>query len=88
MKAKDIFQYALAGIITLGEIAMISFLLILWMKGTSTTDQAVVNLIYGICLAYHSGFMLVLGYFFASSKGSSEKNEMIHNSKPINNGTV
>jgi len=50
MKAKDIFQYCLACIIVIGEIAMITFLLILWMKGASTTDQAIVNLIYGILL--------------------------------------
>ena len=73
MKAKDIFQYCLACIIVIGEIAMITFLLILWMKGASTTDQAIVNLIYGIAM----------GYFFASNKGSSEKTEMIHNSTPL-----
>lgn len=83
MSAKDVFQYVLAAIIVVGEIAMIAFLLVLWLKGASTTDQAIVNLIYGICLAYHSGFMLVLGYFFASNKGSAEKTEMIHNSTPI-----
>lgn len=84
MSAKDIFQYTLAAIIVTGEIVMIGFLMNLWKNGASTNDQAIVNLIYGIAMAYHSGFMMVLGYFFMSNKGSAEKTAMIHNSTPVN----
>ena len=83
MNTKDMFQYCLAGLIIIGEIVMLGFLLMLWKKGVSTTDQNVVNLIFGISMAYHSGFMMVLGYFFLSNKDSARKTEMIHNSTPV-----
>jgi hypothetical protein len=73
----------MAGIIIIGEISMIAFLLTLWLIGTSSTEQGIINLIYGICMAYHSGFMLVLGYFFGSTKGSAEKTDLLYNSTPI-----
>ena len=83
INTKDIFQYCIAVLIIIGEIIMLGFLLSLWKKGVSTTDQNVVNLIFGIAMAYHSGFMMVLGYFFLSNKDSARKTEMIHNSTPI-----
>jgi hypothetical protein len=76
-KVKDIFMYALAGLISVGEIALICFMLFIWRYGASTVDGGVVNLIYGMALGYHSGFMIVLGYFFGSSKGSSDKNDLL-----------
>jgi len=76
-KWKEVFLYVLAGIIVAGEIAMIIFMLVIWKNGASTVDQGVVNLIYGLALGYHSGFMIVLGFYFGSSKGSSDKTEMM-----------
>jgi hypothetical protein len=75
--AKEIYVYVLAAIITAGEIGMIIFLLYLWLKGVSTENESIVNLIYGVALAYHSAFMLVIGYFFGSSKGSADKTQMV-----------
>jgi len=74
---KDIFLYILAGIVTAGEILIIVMLLNIWMRGASTVDQGVINLIYGLAIAYHSGWMLVLGYFFGSSKSSADKNDLL-----------
>ena len=79
VKWKEVFLYILAGVIVAGEISMIVFMLYIWKAGASTTDQGVVNLIYGLALGYHSGFMIVLGYYFGSSKGSADKNALINN---------
>lgn len=72
---KEIFMYSLAGLVVAGEIAMIIFLILLWKGGVATENANIINLIYGLCIAYHSGFMIVLGYFFGSSKGSADKTE-------------
>jgi steroid 5-alpha reductase family enzyme len=74
IKWKEVFLYILAAVIVLGELAMIVFMLVIWRSGASTVDANVINLIYGLALGYHSGFMIVLGYYFGSSKGSADKN--------------
>lgn len=81
---KEVFMYILAGLVSAGEIAMIILLIYLWMHGVATENSDIINLIYGLCIAYHSGFMLVLGYFFGSSKGSADKTEaMVDTSKKL-----
>jgi hypothetical protein len=74
---KDLFLYILAAIVCMGEIGMIIFMLVIWHKGASTVDAGVVNLIYGLALGYHSAFMIVMGYFFGSSKSSADKNDLL-----------
>ena len=63
---KDVFQYALAALIVVGEV------FVLFATGVDVTLK----------MAYHSAFMLVIGYFFGSSRGSSDKNSIIANSTP------
>lgn len=58
---KDVFQYALAALIVGGEV------FVLFAAGIDVTLK----------MAYHSAFMLVVGYFFGSSKGSSDKNDIL-----------
>jgi steroid 5-alpha reductase family enzyme len=77
IKWKEVFLYILAAVIVLGELAMIVFMLVIWKSGASTVDSNVINLIYGLALGYHSGFTIVLGYYFGSSKGSADKNLII-----------
>lgn len=72
MKAKDIFIYSLAAIFILG-----SFVLFFILKETTTTT------VQGIMEILKMGDVLILGYFFGSSKSSSDKTGMIHNSTPI-----
>ena len=74
---KDLFLYVLAAVVCIGEIGMIIFMLVIWHKGASTVDSGVVNLIYGLALGYHSAFMIVMGYFFGSSKSSADKNDLL-----------
>ena len=72
------FKKMLALVMTIGEILLIAGMIWLWKTGVSTQDANVVNLINGLALAYHSGWMLVIGYYFASSEGSARKTEMMN----------
>lgn len=69
MKAKEIFFYALGALIVIGFFA--SFIMML-IKGTSSET---VNLWGGALIG---AFGTVVGYFYGSSKGSSDKNEMLN----------
>jgi hypothetical protein len=60
--SKDVLQYSLAALIVAGE-----FFVLFWPG----IDKSLV-------MAYHSAFMIVVGYFFGSSKGSADKNEFIN----------
>jgi hypothetical protein len=81
MKAK--FMEILTMIVVLGEIVMIGLMLWIWKFGASTVDPNVVNLVYGLALGFHSGFMLVLGYWFGSSKGSAEKTQLMSDASTL-----
>ena len=79
-KWKDILMYVFSSIIIAGEIFVVGFLIYIWFIGTPTADPNIINLVYSMCIGYHSGFMLVLGYHFGSSKGSAEKTKIIGDS--------
>lgn len=69
MKAKDVFFYALGVLIVVGFF--VSFIMML-QKGTSPETT---NLWGGALIG---AFGTVVGYFYGSSKGSSDKNEMLN----------
>ena len=73
MKSKEVFMYSLGALITLGFFATLAFLIV------SGKFPEAVNLVIGTLL---TTFGTVVGYFFGSSKGSADKNEMILNSTP------
>jgi hypothetical protein len=72
---KDIFQYVLGGTIVIG------FFLLLYMlinNEIPVANSEVLNLVIGALIG---SFATVVGYFYGSSKGSSEKTELL-NKKP------
>lgn len=73
---KDWFQYGLAALIVLGFFIVLGGLL---YSAVPTENKDALNIALGALVA---GFTGVLGYFFGSSKGSSEKNEMLSANKP------
>ena len=77
-RTKDIFMYSLAAIIVIGIFTIISFLI---FKVMPLENKDLLTLTLGALIA---GFSNVLGYFFGSSKGSADKNEMLSNSTPNN----
>jgi len=68
MKVKEIFMYALGIVVTLSFIGIT----VLLIFRPELKDS--LNLVIGTWL---TAFGTVIGYFFGSSKGSSEKNELI-----------
>ena len=74
MKPKDIAMYILGALVTIGFFATLIFMI---LKGSYESS---VNLIVG---ALVGSFTTIVAYFFGSSKSSTDKTEMIHNSTPI-----
>ncbi|MCX6750250.1 MAG: hypothetical protein NTZ83_02235 [Candidatus Pacearchaeota archaeon] len=70
MKAKEIFFYSLGALIVIGFFT--SFAIMLFLK----TSPETTNLWGGALIG---AFGTVVGWFYGSSKGSSDKNEMLNN---------
>ena len=71
MKTKDLFMYILGGLIVAGFFALIGMLI---FKEVPVDNKDLLNIAIGSLLA---AFSTVVAYFYGSSKGSSEKNEII-----------
>ena len=71
MKSKDIFQYILGALIVLGFFVL---LIVLVYSGVPDQNKDLLNLVVGALIG---SFATVVGYFYGSSKGSSDKNNMI-----------
>jgi len=71
MRAKSIFQYVLGSLIVIGF-----FVLMVVLVYTSVPDQNkdLLNLVVGALIG---SFATVVGYFYGSSLGSSDKNELL-----------
>jgi len=72
---KQIFQYALGALVAVG-LYWITYLLI--MKAAPESNKDALLIVLGVLAA---AFANVVGYFFGSSKGSSDKNDIIVNNK-------
>ena len=72
---KQIFQYVLAGFIAVG-LYWVAYLLI--MKAAPEANKDALLIVLGVMAA---AFSNVVGYFFGSSKGSAEKNDLLKNGK-------
>jgi hypothetical protein len=71
MKYKDVFQYVLGALITIGF-----FVLMVGLVYTAVPEmnKDLLNLVTGALIG---SFATIVGYFFGSSKGSSDKNELL-----------
>jgi drug/metabolite transporter (DMT)-like permease len=77
MKAKSIFQYVLGAMIALGFFVLIGLLL---YKTVPEGNKDILNLVVGALIG---SFTAIVGYFFGSSLGSSEKTDIISKLPPI-----
>jgi len=69
MKAvKDIFMYVLGALVAIG------FFVTLWYLIRQGAFESTINLAIGSLIG---AFATIVGYFYGSSKGSSDKNELI-----------
>jgi len=71
MKGKTIFQYVLGSLIVAGFFVLMALLVY-----TAVPDQNkdLLNLVVGALLG---SFATVVGYFYGSSLGSSDKNDLL-----------
>ena len=78
MEIKNIFKYALGGLIVLGFFI---FGICLIIVDIPQENVDLLNLVVGSLL---SAFATVVAYFYGSSLGSSEKNKMLMEQKEKN----
>jgi uncharacterized membrane protein YbhN (UPF0104 family) len=71
MKSKDIFQYILGALIVAGFFVLLYLLISTEVPEKNTN---VLNLVIGALIG---SFTTIVGYFYGSSKGSSEKTELL-----------
>ena len=71
MKAKNVFQYILGGVIVVGFFLLLYFLI---FSGVPETNKDLLNLVVGALIG---SFATVVGYFYGSSAGSAQKTEML-----------
>ena len=69
MKAKEIYMYALAALFIVG------FFVMSWLLRNTPENSFLI----GVIETLKMGVVLILGYFFGSSKSSADKNEMLKN---------
>ena len=71
MKAKNIFQYVLGALIVTGFFIL---MVVLVYTSVPDTNKDLLNLVVGALIG---SFATVVGYFYGSSMGSSDKNELL-----------
>lgn len=72
MKIKDVFQYILGAVIVIGFFTLLVLLLYLTIP---VENKDILNIVVGALIG---SFTTIVGYFYGSSKGSSDKNEMLN----------
>lgn len=71
MKAKSIFQYALGAVIVIGFFILLYLLL---ANSIPESNKDLLNIVVGALIG---SFTSIVGYFYGSSLGSAEKNELL-----------
>jgi drug/metabolite transporter (DMT)-like permease len=71
MKGKDLFQYILGGLIVAG------FFILLYLLVSAEVPEVNKDLLNLVVGALIGSFATVVGYFYGSSKGSSDKDELL-----------
>ena len=72
MKAKEVIQYAFSSLIILATLA---FFILLLYRPIPIENRDLVTTASGVFLG--SGWTQILNWWFGSSKGSSDKNELL-----------
>lgn len=76
MKGKDIYMYGLGSLIALGFFAILALII---FREFPSPNKELLYMMLGILGAKFSD---VVGYFYGSSKGSSDKNELLGSKPP------
>ena len=71
MKGKQFFQYVLGAVIVVGFFLLLYLLL---RNAIPDQNKEVLNIVIGALIG---SFSSIVGYFYGSSLGSSEKNDLL-----------
>jgi hypothetical protein len=71
MKRKNLFMYIFGGLIVAAFFTLLSLLI---FNGIPEQNEGILNIAIGSLLA---AFSTVVAYFYGSSKGSADKNELL-----------
>jgi drug/metabolite transporter (DMT)-like permease len=71
MKIKHIFQYVLGALITIGFFLLLYLLL---SSAVPEENKEILNIVVGALIG---SFTSIVGYFYGSSLGSADKNELL-----------
>ena len=71
MKARNLFQYILGGVIVVGFFALLYLLL---LSAVPEENKEILNIVVGALIG---SFTSIVGYFYGSSLGSADKNELL-----------
>lgn len=71
MKTKELYFYAIGALFIVGFFACLGLVI---FKAFPAENNAIINVMFGCLIA---GVSTVLNYFYGSSKGSADKNEII-----------
>lgn len=77
MKTKEIYMYVLGALIVIGFYLV---LIIVFKLSIPDSNKDLALLVIGALIAKFSD---VVGYFYGSSKGSSDKNEMLNKNSNV-----
>jgi hypothetical protein len=71
MKAKNVFQYILGAMIVIGFFALMYLLL---AQAVPEQNKDILNIVVGALIG---SFTSIVGYFYGSSLGSADKNDLL-----------
>ena len=71
MKTKDIYFYSIGGLFVIGFFVALALVII---RPLPTDNMRIIDMMFGALIASMS---TVVNYFYGSSKGSSDKNELL-----------
>lgn len=71
MKGKEIYMYAMGGVIVAGFFVLLGMLI---YEAIPPTNENILSIAIGALIGFAGA---VVTYFFGSSKGSADKNEML-----------
>ena len=74
MKTKDVFFYSIGALFIIGFFACLAILIWRGMPQMDGATLAILSSMFGCLIA---GVSTILGYFYGSSKGSADKNDLL-----------
>lgn len=76
MKTKDVYFYSIGALFVVGFFVCLGLVI---FRAFPQENNAIINVMFGCLIA---GVSTILNYFYGSSKGSADKNDLLNNKPP------